>query len=623
MKPVFFFMLLAATAGSACGQWRIVSEHDGRQQLPGKFDLGGKPIKVGQEWQQNQRFRWLIADLEIPTTIAGQPAAGKTVALRFNGGDGGEMYVARQMQGRYDNDHPLLAILTNKATPGEKIPVAVQVYGSVQGGGKLDEATLVLVSDDRIRPASIYIDATVRQAAVPDGLIGLSQGGGMSDYSDATAAKLKTGGFKWFRMDNILTGTLKKDAQGKLVYDWTDFDKRVDFIHKIGAVPIFAVSFMPQVLDAVPNNDRQSAPKDYAAWEELCYQAAKHSLERGKRVPYWEVWNEANAGWIKPGPLDSGSEPFAKLYAQALGKPEGDHEIVRRFEAYAKVYRATARGVKRADPKAKVGGPALASGPFENSERGHCQHGKGFARGLMLWCQQEKLSLDFVSWHEYFQSAETIAAEADAFHNYLSEFPRLEESAKDFMITEWNEAWWADRPHDHELGAAWCADGMIRAIIPKGVNKPCLFYVKQGDSSFRGDFSILMQENRPKPTYNMARIFNSLRGHWLKVGGADDDVCAVAAMEDDQKRLAIVLVNFRDRYPVRRKVQVRIDRLPATLATGKWRETIIDSEHCNIFNDVSHCELSVAASGQISNKQFVHERVLLPNSVMLLELIGN
>ena len=211
---------------------------------------------------------------------------------------------------------------------------------------------------------------------------------------------------------------------------------------------------MPQVLDAVPNNDRQSAPRDYAVWEELCYQAARHSLDRGKRVPYWEVWNEANAGWIKPGPQDTGSEEFTKLYDDAFGKVEPDQEIVRRFEAYAKVYRATARGVLRADPKAKIGGPALASGPFENSEHGHCQHGKGFARGLMLWCQQEKLPFDFVSWHEYFQAAETIANEADAFVPYRNRFPRLQQTATTLMITEWNEAWWADRPHDHELGAA-------------------------------------------------------------------------------------------------------------------------------------------------------------------------
>jgi hypothetical protein len=69
---------------------------------------------------------------------------------------------------------------------------------------------------------------------------------------------------------------------------------------------------------------------------------------------------------------------------------------------------------------------------------------------------------------------------------------------------------------------------MIRTMIPKKIDRPCLFYVKQGDMSFRGDWSILMQGNRPKPTFNMARIFNSLSGEWVKISGGDDDVCAVA-----------------------------------------------------------------------------------------------
>jgi hypothetical protein len=599
----------------------MVSEHDSRQTLPADFAREGKPIKVGDSLPQDQRFRWLVAELEIPTVINGQPTSNKMVGLQCNCSDGGELYVAGRLQGRFDNDHPLLAVLTNHATPGEKIPVAVQVYGSVQGGTKFDEATMVIVPDDRVKPATVVVDAAAKAAAVPDGLIGLSQGGGMADYDDATAAKLKTAGFKWFRMDNVFTGALKKDDRGTLVYDWADFDKRVDFIHKIGAEPIFAVSYMPQVLDAVPNDDRQSAPNDYAAWEELCYQAAKRCIERGKRVPYWEVWNEANAGWIKPGPHDTGGPEFTKLYQQALGKDDVDHEIVRRFEAYAKLYRATARGVRRADPNAKVGGPALASGPFENSERGHCQHGKGFARGLMLWCQQEELPLDFLSWHEYFQAADVIAAEADAFREYLSEFPKLKGGVKDLMITEWNEAWWANRPHDHEIAAAWCADGMIRTIIPKRIDKPCLFYVKQGDASFRGDFSILMQDNRPKPTYNMARIFNSLRGRWLTVTGADDDVCAVAAIDDSQNRLAIVMVNYRFRFATRREVSVRIDNLPPELAAGQWREWTIDPRHSNVFTNADHAELKMTAKGLVQNAAFGIQRTLLPNTVLLLELV--
>ena len=206
------------------------------------------------------------------------------------------------------------------------------------------------------------------------------------------------------------------------------------------------VATRSQPCSLATSGNNKNPPKDYAAWEELCFQAAQHSLQRGKRVPFWEVWNEVNTGWLKPGPEDTGSDAFKQLYTTALGQEEKNPDVVRRFEAYCKLYRATARGVRRADPQAKIGGPALASGPFENSEFGHCQHGKGFARGLMLWCQQEKLPLDFVSWHEYFQPPETIVKEADAFRAYLADFPDLKRTVTSFMITEWNEAWWADRP---------------------------------------------------------------------------------------------------------------------------------------------------------------------------------
>jgi hypothetical protein len=614
-------VLICATIGtSAIAQWQVVSENDARQDYPNAFPNDGKLIRVGDQLPHDQKFRWLIGELEIPESIGELSTAGQSIGLQIGCGDGGEVYVDGKMQGRYDNDHPLLAILADKAVPGSKVHVAIQVFGMVQGGGKFDDATLVVLPKERTQLVTIDVNLDDIGDAVPNGLIGLSQGGGMSDYQDATAAKLKEGGFKWFRTDNVLTNALKKDPDGNFIYDWTAFDERVDFIHKTGAAPILAVSYMSQVLDAVPDDNRQSAPNDYAAWEELCYQAAKRCLERGKRVPFWEVWNEPNSGWIKAGPQDAGGEQFTTLYRKAVGKEDVDHEIVRRFEAYAKVYRATARGVLRADPTAKVGGPALASGPLENSDCGHCTNGKGFARGLMLWCIQEKLPLDFVSWHEYFQSAEIIAKEADTFREYLREFPELEKKVKSFMITEWNEAWWPDRPHDHEIGAAWCADGMIRAMIPNKIDKPCLFYVKQGDMSFRGDWSILMESNRPKPTYNVARMFNTLRGKWVGVSGGTDDIGAIAAFDDRTNRLAVIVVNFRFRHASRRHVRLNISNLPPKLANGEWQEWTVDSNHSNVFIDANRCELEMTGSGETGNSAFKYNKSMLANSVVMLEL---
>jgi hypothetical protein len=617
-----FTGILIASVVTAPAQWRVLPPADQRQSQPPKNPSEGTPIKLGDSCPNDQKFRWLVAELEIPATIGNESTAGKVVGLQFNCGDGGEIYLNDVLQARYDNDHPALVILSEQASPGAKVRVAVQVYAHVQGGDKFDQANLVIIDAKRAtQPLVLSVDPTHPAGRVPDGIVGLSQGGGMSDYDDATARKLQAAGFKWFRMDNVFTGVLKKGQGTDPLYDWADFDRRVDFIAKIGAEPIIAVSYMPQLLDAVPNNERQSAPKDYRAWEELCFQAADHSLRRGKRILFWEVWNEVNTGWLKPGPADTGTDAFEKLYTAALGKAETNHEIIRRFEAYCKLYRATAQGVRRADPRAKVGGPALASGPFENSDYGHCSHGKGFARGLMLWCQQEKLPLDFVSWHEYFQMPETIVKEADAFRAYLAAFPELQRTVSSFMITEWNEAWWADRPQDHELGAAWCANSITRAFLPAHIDRPCFFYVKQGDMGFRGDYSLLMQENRPKASYNVAKIFNGLRGNWLPVTGTDDDVSAVAAWDVQQGRLAVVLVNFRDRYALPRFVQLRVISMPAVLTGGRWQQSVVDATHSNAWHDPTKAELTVTDHAKIIGQGFTWQRTLAPNSVTLIELL--
>src|SRR5205807_6511733 len=152
---------------------------------------------------------------------------------------------------------------------------------------------------------------------------------------------------------------------------------------------------------------------------------------------------------------------------------------------------------------------------------------------------------------------------------YLEDFPGLKQSVSSFMITEWNEAWWADRPQDHEVGAAWCANSITRAFIPGGIDRPCFFYVKQGDMNFRGDYSLLMKDNVPKASYNVAKIFNGLSGRWIAVQGTDEDISGVAAWDAERGRLAIVLVNFRSRYSLRRNVRLQINELPPSIRSGK------------------------------------------------------
>jgi len=159
-------------------------------------------------------------------------------------------------------------------------------------------------------------------------------------------------------------------------------------------------------------------------------------------------------------------------------------------------------------------------------------------------------------------------------------------------------------------------------MIPKQIDKPCFFYVKQGDMSFRGDWSMLMAGNVPKPAYNVARMFNSLRGKWVDVSGGSDDLCAVAAIDEHNQRLAILITNFRFRHSSRRHLGLATNNLPTAFYGGEWREWLVDSQHSNVFYDANHGELEMTDKGKIGNQEFVYSKSLLANSVVMLELVA-
>ena len=147
--------------------------------------------------------------------------------------------------------------------------------------------------------------------------------------------------------------------------------------------------------------------------------------------------------------------------------------------------------------------------------------------------------------------------------------------------------------------------------------------MKQGDDGFRGDFSLLMKDNVPKASYNVLKMFNHLSGQWIEFTGTDDDVCGVAAWDKSKQRLAIVLVNYRDRYPLPRRVKLDVAELPAELQQGSWREWLVDGTHSNVWHKRDDAELEQIDEGQVSGDSLVFQRTLEPNSVTLIEVLSS
>jgi xylan 1,4-beta-xylosidase len=186
------------------------------------------------------------------------------------------------------------------------------------------------------------------------------------------------------------TNVYTEDKEGKPIYDWNMVDKIVDTWINLGIKPVMEIGFMPKALSAKPEPYRHHwkpgdpysdiwtgwayPPKDYNKWEALVYEWVKHSISRygQKEVEswWWQLWNEPDAGYW------AGTD-----------------------EEFFKLYDYTVKGVKRALPSAKVGGPNVTGAlskrqaQFFTDFLEHCRSGKNFADG------KKGTAIDFLGFH--------------------------------------------------------------------------------------------------------------------------------------------------------------------------------------------------------------------------------
>jgi xylan 1,4-beta-xylosidase len=198
-----------------------------------------------------------------------------------------------------------------------------------------------------------------------------------------------------------------EDAAGNPVYDWTILDRIVDAYRTRGMKPFVQLGFMPEALSSAPPgrpyrhfwkpgaqyNDIYTgwtyAPRDYRKWEALCFQVARHLVERYGRseVESWwfELWNEPDIGYW------SGS------VGPSLGKddPQAAQKARTRREEFNTLYDFTVAGVRRALPTARIGGPEVTGGA-QAMLRSFLQH---TAAGVNAATGKVGTPLDLITFH--------------------------------------------------------------------------------------------------------------------------------------------------------------------------------------------------------------------------------
>jgi hypothetical protein len=325
-------------------------------------------------------------------------------------------------------------------------------------------------------------------------------------------------------------------------YDWSKLDPAVDLIRQTGATPLMTIAFKPKAL--FPKiDDTVTDPTDYAAWEDLISAMVAHYKERGSGIVYWEIANEPDIG-------ESGGCPYRFT-------PEG----------YVRYYQHTTAAIRRADPGAKVGGPALA-----NPE-------SPILPALLAAARFDHLPLDFISWHIYNSDPLKIRATIDRKKDLLKQFPDLHPET---FLDEWNMAL-THPPNDPAFQPSFIAETAWQ-MKDGGLDYSCYYHIRDhhvlhhifgafmsphGNAEMTKWWNRMPQydglfdfQNHVRPSYFAFLLLSRLTGKRLPVVGSSNTVHGFATFDDVLNIYNVMFWNFSDQ-PVH--VNLTLDGVPGGL----------------------------------------------------------
>ena len=398
------------------------------------------------------------------------------------------------------------------------------------------------------------------------------------------------------------TNAYTEDPAGNPVYDWTIVDRIFDAYRSNGVRPYVQFGFMPKALSVKPEPYRHNfpnstfeklfvgwayPPKDYSKWEELIYQLAKHCVEKyGEQEVlnwYWQTWNEANTVYWK-----GTREEFYKLH---------DHAI---------------RAVRRAIPKAKVGGPDIANGKGGDYLEGfidHCLKGKNLASG------ESGTPLDFISFHAKGSPAQVdghirmgISAQLndiDGAFGVVAKYPELKSTP--IVIGESDpEGCAACQGGNYAYRNGTMYSSYTAASFPRkldlaekhGINlEGALTWAFEfEDQPYFAGFRTLASNGIAKPVLNVFRMFSRMDGQRLQVVSdaavpldellktgvrGKPDVSALAARAG--KRITVFAWHYHDDDVHGADAAITLELRGTPAGSPKITRTLVDETHSNSF----------------------------------------
>lgn len=390
------------------------------------------------------------------------------------------------------------------------------------------------------------------------------------------------------RMYAMLEDIVSMDEQGNLQYDYSECDARIDYMLSRGFNLLLSYNFIPKCIAIDPNEGTSNAknklrykgkticaspPRDYALWDEICYQFTKHIVDR------------------------YGEEEVSKWYLQCFNEPDigayfMKHETdpVIRVGEYLKLYRGFSNSIRRVSAKLKAGGPAMAHNPV-------------FLMEFLRAVKAEDLKFDYFCGHSYGTSPAALNSGAGRFH-VLNNMKKLDVYLRilkasgfegiEVIIDEWGASthgFWNTEEcpalmlREDSRFAAYFGK-LITSLVNSNMNLSKLMICLSGQhemvtdfSGFRGFFTLNFFK---KPIYNAYVLGGRLHENVLE--SSHDRVNLEVLPTANEKGDLSILLSYASEYFDCPMADFR-DKLVLEGLQGKYQVTTwcIDEKHTNPY----------------------------------------
>ena len=297
-------------------------------------------------------------------------------------------------------------------------------------------------------------------------------------------------------------------------------------------------------------------PKDNQKWAEICEHIIAHYTEGwadgfNYDIEYWEIWNEPD--------LDTDERPMNEHRCWGGTR-----------EQFYELFRVAAIHLKKRFPHLKIGGPAMAKLQYD---------GKWF-EDFLIYMSENKVPMDFFSWHVYANTVEKIEARAEHIRTMLDRYGYAETES---ILNEWNyvRGWSEDFIYSvesviSEKGAAFTAATMSAC---QNNSVDMLMYYDARPCVFNGLFNYYTL--RPMKGYYPFYYFGKLYEMKTQTEALSDDSDIRLTAAADGEKAGVMISYFAEPDDAEPKeLSLTLDR------SGTYKCYAVDHDRANEISEI-------------------------------------